>query len=170
MTLVPRRAEIDALLEILEPEGMSDFGPEEIEDARRASVLLLKAAYEILRKRDWWVVGHQPGPGWDATKMTVVYGIESTERAARKLAMSLGWGSYTIKKVFGSGALEADRAAQDAAAAIRFGDIPCARCGHLRVHHGAMKQSRGKPVHSNRQVRITCSAKCTCAGYQVEVP
>ena len=151
---------------LCEAMDLSEAGPEDLADAEALAGDVLKRAYDLLRRRDWFIIGHQPGPEWDSTKMTTCYGLEATENAANVVARKLGYGIYRVTKVHGLGSLEQDSADHEAAAHVRFDDIPCSECGHRQYAHGATKMARGKVVPDRNKRGPACSVNCKCLAYQ----
>lgn len=126
-----RKGDVEAITEILNNDTY-----ETPNDMARA---VLKEAFEILRRRELYTVAFRLG------SLTLFYGIEGTEAAAKKFAEGMGLGEARVVRLFSMSDFE-QRLTEQHQLELEAQPDPCAKCGKFRWQHSKFIGANGKPL------------------------
>ena len=130
MPLVPRKAEIKQVVEVLEDPGY--------ESADAMARALLKLTYRLLQERDWWVAGWQESnPRENGVRWNHLYGpFASHTDAYKALLIGVAVGPDGVQR--GIFKVNGIAAAEDLLAALDSDESaldPTCTCGHRKSNH-----------------------------------
>jgi hypothetical protein len=102
-----------------EREQITALLEQDWESADKLADALLKASYELLQARPWWVFGAT------LDDLTLAYGFYSTDKEAVKAATTLGGPIAGVVKVYPAAKLK-----ETILSLSKPIDLPCPDCGH----------------------------------------
>lgn len=121
MKLTPRGNEYKAVIPLLESD--------EFASAEALAKAVVKAVYDELIERDWFIHAYRAGPG----SPVVAWGPFSSEKELERFAASLDCGGQHIGRKLFSPAKQARVVAENALVGTK--PIVCDRCGHPAGPH-----------------------------------
>jgi hypothetical protein len=161
-----RREEVAEIYKLvaLSDEELAELSEEERKEAidfgTRTAKAVLAKAFELMRKRDWYVPMHHY-----SGDQIINVGLEPTKRAAIEwAAKNIGGGQVAVARIHPAHEHEQWLAAQELELA-KATDPRCSECGHPEWAHKLVTYM-GKPVERPKGTKVWCSSACKCKEFK----